>query len=303
MKKVLSKLFGEKEEKAVEPVAAAPKPAAKPPPSAKKIDFSGKRQVYAVAVTFPEYKELGPLLSVEGHNGFIRDFKRSIDNAFHAYAHAVEISDTAVATIAVDASAQQPPNVLLGGVGELYNEIRLWVGTFGRTGLPPMKYGIGVTKGEATITPPPPPPQGQPPPAVPGPTKIEGRVFTEAAEIAERVCSRFDVRLGVVGEIIRASTESVQWFDVDDVIVKSATDPKPVRLYSRIIERVDPADIQMFRAARKAYANQQWDEAAAKFDRLTVVPHFKHLATLYAKRVDTLRVRPKDPNWDGVYRK
>jgi hypothetical protein len=177
---------------------------------------------------------------------------------------------------------------MTGMIEELFKEMRLWVGTFGRTGIPPLKYGMGVTRGEIILNPTSP--------------KITGLALSDALEISQSFCPQFDLRLGVSGDIVRASTDAPNWIDFDDWSFQDGQ-RKAIRLYSKYADRQDPTDVQMIRAARKAYFMQNWDEAAAKFDRLTLIPTYRHIANLYLERVQHLRQRAKDPQWDGVYRR
>jgi hypothetical protein len=287
MKKTLSNLFGQ--QKAPAPQPEGTKPQAQPAPSvaAKKNEFLGKRTGFAIAIFFPEYAELAPFLSGESRDKFLADFGKAIDNALRGLVHSVEVSETGLATVAVDESAKQSSNHLVSVIDELYKEMRLWVGTFGRTGIPALKYGMGVARGEIIID-------------VTHP-KISGLALSDSLEIAQKFCPEFDLRLGVSGDIVRASTEAPNWIDFDDWCFEDGQ-RKAARLYSKFADRQDPIDIQMVRSARKAYFMQNWDDAAAKFDRLTLLPTYRHIANLYIARVQLLRHRPKVEHWDGVYR-
>lgn len=292
MKKVLSGLF--KQPKSEE---SAPPPStslAAPPPTAH--EFVGKQQAYVIVVSFPEFKDLAGFLTPESRQKFLSDFDSAIGNSVGKLVRVVKVADSGVASVALQDSAKQTPNVVMKALDGLHGEIRSWVGTFGRTGIPTLKYGIGVSRGEVTIS------KHDP--------RLVGPAWTDASEISLSFCPSFDVRIGVSGDVVRGSTEAVNWLDMDDwqfettETAKEGASPKKrvTRLYSLFADRLDADDVQMVRAARKAYFLQNWDEAHAKFDRLTMLPKFRHVANLYLNRIQHLRTRPKDPHWDGVYR-
>lgn len=252
--------------------------------------FIGKRTGYVFAIHFPDYAEIAPFLSEEGRGKFISDLGKAIKNATTGLVCSYEVQETALALLAVDGSPKQTPNVITKTIDDLDKELMTWTGTFGRIGLPLMKFKMGVSKGEMSISPMPP--------------RISGPTLAEALEIAKVICPEFDFRLAASGELVRASTDSVKWIDLDDWQFQTPnTGGRITRIFSKFSERLEPEDVQLFKAARKSYFLQNWDEAVANFDRLSRIGILRTFASVYQKRIQTLANRPKASNWDGVFRK
>ena len=170
-------------------------------------------------------------------------------------------------------------------LNELDRHLLTWVGTFGRTGMPTLKYKLGVDRGITTISTVSP--------------KIRGVTMDRALEVAEKICVEFEVRVGATGDLVRATADAPNWIDLDDWALGGLV----TRIFTKLADRIDKGDVQLLRAARKAYFLQNWDEASAKFERLGQTLTIRGLASTYQQRIDYLRTQPKDPHWDGVFRK
>ncbi len=261
-------------------------------PPGKKNEFLGTQQGYVAVIVFPEYPELAAILNDEASAGFLRDYSNVIQKVLGKKLSLIDMSKDGVATIAVADNPKQSPQAVTEMFTELDKFMLIWVGTFGRMSIPPLKYKLGIGRGEMTIS------ESEP--------KIIGPAVDQALEIAQKVCVEFDVRVAASGDLIRASSEAASWVDLDDWMFTGAgpkTAAKPVRVFSRLTDRLDPEDLQILRAGRKAYFHQNWEEAAQKFDRINRVPGIRGITEKYIKRIKSLKKRPKNPEWDGVYRK
>lgn len=297
MKKLLSKLFNSSPSPDATKAGAqaASKPQLVPPGMArsqpagapgKRNEFLGKRVGTVVFIHFPEYPELAEFLSDDARALFRKDYTNIIVTAVGKLVSLIEVSNDGVASIAIDESAKQTPEVIAKVIDELDKHLLTWVGTFGRMSIPVLKYRAGVGRGEMTISEIPP--------------KIQGPAQAAAMEIARTFCEKFDVRIGAPSELMQAAKGLEDWLDLDDWPME---DGKPLRLYTKLTDRLERYEAQTLRNARKAYFAQNWDEAAQQFDRLSQVRNIRGIIEIYGRRIQRLKKRPKLENWDGVYRK
>lgn len=261
------------------------------PPPGKINELIGTHPGYVIYAYFPDYPELAALLSEEANKSFLKDFANVATKALGKLLALVNLTKDGVLTVAILDSPKQSPQIVTEVISELDKYLLIWVGTFGRIGIPTLKYKMGVGRGEMTVQ-----------EAAP---EIQGPAFEQAREIAQTICVEFEVRVAASGDLIRASTDSVNWIDIDDWKFSSpaSQQAKPLRVFSKLTDRMDADDLQLLRGARKAYFHQNWQEAAEKFDRISQLPGIRGITQKYIKRIKDLKKRPKDPDWDGVYRR
>jgi len=265
------------------PPGPPPRPSGAP---AKKSDFLGRRAGVVIFICFPEYPELAQFLADEARALFRKDYANIVQTAVGKLVSLTEVSNDGVATIAIDESGKQTPEAIAKTLDELDKHLLTWVGTFGRLSIPVLKFRVGVGRGEMTISEIPP--------------KIQGPALAQAMEIARTFCEKFDVRIGSPSELMLAAKGLEDWLDLDDWPMESG---KPLRLYTKLNDRLERYEVQTLRNARKAYFQQNWDEAGQQLDRLSQVRAIRGIVEIYEKRIQRLKKRPKIQDWDGVYRK
>jgi hypothetical protein len=298
MKKLLEKLFA----KAAEPIQVKTLATnVQAAVVAKPVEFIGAREGYVFFIFFPEYHEMAPFLSENGQASLIRDLTATIKHSLKGLLFLVDLRDFSRVTIAIDDSPKQTPQIVTDRLTALDKDLLTWIGTFGKIGVPPIKYKIGAARGPLTI--------GSTHP------KIVGHAVADALELATKFCVDFNLRICAFGDLIRASGDSGKWLDIDDwrfrreshdiqiaAEAKAQKVEKVVRIFTKLMDRLEPEELQLLKDARKAYFHQNWDTAEARFDRLTNIYSLRTLAEKYIARIAVLRTRPLDPNWDGVFR-
>lgn len=226
-----------------------------------------------VFIQFPEFAELAEFLSAEGKQTFLDGFQKAIEHGLEKQPHWLLIHDEGSATVAIGDASASPFQKLMKFAEEIHKEMRIWTGAFGKIGVPPLKFRMGVTFGEIQISPTEP--------------KISGQALVNAAELSEKFCEHFQVQTAVEGDLARFAEHAQEWIDLDDIDVVSTTGGASAqkRIFTKLLVREDPEDVQLFRSARKAYFQKDFVDAKAKFDRLTRIKQFKHLAEVYLKRL------------------
>ena len=79
------------------------------------------------------------------------------------------------------------------------------------------------------------------------------------------------------------------------------------RIFTPIGRSVDPgqsqhADLERWNGVLSAYRAQDWEQGQAMLAPLIAVDAKKVLYLLYAQRLASMSLQPKDPNWDGATR-
>ncbi|RYZ82574.1 MAG: hypothetical protein EOP06_21450 [Proteobacteria bacterium] len=211
-------------------------------------------------------------------------FKSAIEHAINPQGHWLEILDEGSALVAVAELPKASLQKFMGFAEHIHKDIRLWTGTFGKIGIPPMKFGMGVTVGEFVGT------ASAPAAASPAVAKISGAAADNSMMLAKEFCANFGVQLAVEGDLARFGEHLQEWIDLDDIELAPVSGGAmvPKRIFTKLIEREEPEDIQLLKSARKAFFQKDYADAKTKFDRLSRVKHLKRFAEIYLKRISKL---------------
>lgn len=217
------------------------------------------QQSLAIFIHFPEFAELAEFLSADGKQTFLDGLKSAVVHALQPQPHVLKIHPEGSASILIAETAKSPFQRYMGFVEAVHKDLRIWTGTFGKIGIPPLKFGMGAVVGEMDV----------------------------ATEWAKTLCPHFEMQVAVEGDLARFAEHPQEWIDVDDVETQVGADgPKTVkRVFTKLVVREDPEDVQILRAARKAYFQNDFVDAKTKFDRISRVKGFKKLSEIYLERL------------------
>jgi adenylate cyclase len=120
----------------------------------------------------------------------------------------------------------------------------------------------------------------------------------------EGACEGYDVRILISEATRRAAGDGIAVREIDFLLVKGKLEP--VRVYELIglAGELSPemrALCAGFAAGLAAYRVQDWATAAGHFEGCLVTRPGDGPARVFLSRLETLRSRPFDPNWTGVW--
>lgn len=241
----------------------------------------------AIFIHYPDFAELADFLSPEGKQVFLDGFRRAIEHALLPQPHWLEILEDGSAIVAIAESTKINHPKMMGFAEAVHKDLRLWTGTFGKIGIPPMKFGMGVTVGEIiaeTFVPPTPASPKLPP-------KLSGLGVENSKHLSQKFCEHFGVQLAVEGDLARFGEHAQEWIDLDDIEMVTTPGAIPVgkRIFYKMIDREEPEDILLLKSARKAFVLKDYADAKMKFDRLSRVKHLKRFSEIYLKRISALQ--------------
>lgn len=232
----------------------------------------------AIYIHYPEFGELAPFLSDEGKKTFFDGLQSAIKHALLPQPHYIVTLDEGTAIVAVGDLEKSSYQKLMSFAEGVHKDVRLWTGTFGKVGIPPMKFEMGAAVGETIVT------------SVP--QKIEGHALEMATSLAKDVCAHFGVQVALEADLVRFATHLQEWIDIEDFDLSTTPKAPKVskRIFTKLLDREEPEDLQLLKEARKAYMLKDFATAKTRFDRLSRVRTFKRISEIYLKRLGS---RPK----------
>jgi adenylate cyclase len=107
----------------------------------------------------------------------------------------------------------------------------------------------------------------------------------------------------VVSESTRKQATNFAWQELDKVRVKGKE--QAVTIYWPVSAAADLAkeqsdELKIWAMLLKAYRNQDWEQCDVQMLNMQRLNAKKFLYQLYSDRVTSMRMLPKDPNWDGA---
>lgn len=117
----------------------------------------------------------------------------------------------------------------------------------------------------------------------------------------EGLCKVYGVEI-VVSESTRAQAHGFVWQELDRVCVKGKEQAVAIFRPRGVLGSVDSAQLQsldLWHAWLAAFRAQDWSKCDVLWQTLQSHPPGGNLLTLYAARLQSQRVLPYDPDWDG----
>ena len=107
----------------------------------------------------------------------------------------------------------------------------------------------------------------------------------------------------VVSETTRKDANDYAWQELDKVRVKGKAQAVSIFYPMGLAKDLDKdraAELKTWGAILKAYRNQDWDQCELQLINLKRLHETKFLYQLYSERVESMRLLPFDPEWDGA---
>lgn len=230
-----------------------------------------------IVIHYPEFAELASFLSDEGKATFLDGIRSAVHHSLFPQPYWIELFEEGSASVAVGDLSKSTVQKLMEFAEGIHKDLRLWTGTFGKIGIPPMKFGMGALVGEFNVKPDAP--------------KISGTALMNATDLAKNLCAQFDVSIAIESDLARFASHAPEWVDIEDLELPGPAEGQRVskRIFTKLTEREEPEDIQLLKSARKAFFQKDFVDAKEKFDRLSRLRQFKHLSKIYLRRIAALK--------------
>ena len=163
------------------------------------------------------------------------------------------------------------------------------------TGRPQISVGIGLNTGVMSV--------GDMGSAVRRSYTVVGDAVNLAARL-ESLSGHYGTQI-LVAETTRQAVPTYVWQELDRVYVRGKA--RAVAIFTPVgrggdVGVAQRAQLERWALVLSAYRAQQWAEGRTLLAPLLAADTKKVLYQLYAKRLASMALQPKDPNWDGAIR-
>jgi adenylate cyclase len=184
-------------------------------------------------------------------------------------------------------------NAILSGL-EMLATLAALQPHFKERGWPEIHVGVGINTGRVSVG------------NMGSEVRVAYTVMGDEVNLASRlegITKQYGVGI-IVGENTRNTVTDFVYRELDLVRVKGKD--KPVAIFEPIglIGEVDKAkqeEVELFHEARRAYRNQDWDQAELQLMNLQRIAPKMALYSIYTERIAHFRKMPPPADWDGVY--